>query len=379
VGHVTCADTRLIRARALTKPGRPPEKVPTVRYHLPSLGWDDFRSGYATYDRADQRPGRVARVDRGICTTLTADGPVRASLSGGMLAAVARDSVAMPCAGDWAVVRTWADGRATVEAVLPRRTALVRASAEAAATGQVLAANIDAVAVVEPLDPSPDPGRIERLLSLAWQSGAAPLLVLTKVDLCSRPELVVRQIAAVAPGVPVLPVAATTGTGLAGLLPHVAPGRTLGLVGGSGAGKSTLVNALVGARVMETRSLRTDGRGRHTTTYRALVPVPDGGAIVDTPGIRGVGLFASVDGLSRAFVEIDDLAAHCRFADCGHDAEPGCAVHAALESGDLTRRRYDSWRKLQRELVYEERRRQIRLARGGRWSRPQPVRPRDRY
>jgi ribosome biogenesis GTPase len=330
---------------------------------LPSLGWDDsLRAAYPGLRHPDHVAGRVARVDRGVCTVLTADGPVRASLSGAVLCAGADDPVALPCAGDWVAVRTWPDHRLTLEAVLPRRTAIVRRTAGKGSVGQVLAANIDTAAVVEAMDPEPDVRRIERLLALAWESGAEPLVVLAKADLAADPDTVADQVADVTPGVPVLAVIAERGAGLEPLRPLVAPGRTLGLLGRSGAGKSTLVNALAGARVMATQAIRrVDGKGRHTTSYRALVPIPGGGAVLDTPGLRGVGLLDASDGLVDAFADVSDLAIACRFADCRHVGEPGCAVQAAIDAGDLPVHRLESWRKLRRELAREARRRAARL------------------
>jgi len=334
-----------------------------MTFDLASLGWD--ASLAAAYpERGDElRPGRVVRADRGVCTVLRADGPVRASLGGGVLVAAARDAVNLPCAGDWVLVRSWPDQRLTVEAVLPRRTAIVRRTADKDSTGQVLAANADAAAVVEPLHPEPDVGRIERMLALAWESGAQPLVVLTKCDLVPDPVAVAAQLAQVAPGVEVLPVSAQRETGLDRLRPWIAPGRTLALLGPSGAGKSTLVNALAGATVMTTQGVRgVDGKGRHTTTHRQLIPIPGGGAVLDTPGVRAVGLLDAAAGLDQAFADIAELVAACRFADCGHRGEPGCAVEAALEAGDLTGRRWASWQRLQREVAYETRRRNVRLA-----------------
>jgi ribosome biogenesis GTPase len=343
-------------------------------YDLASLGWGaalaaaytEFASG-----SADQQPGRVVRADRGVCTVLTGAGPVRASLAGAVLTAAGDDPAGLPCAGDWVVLRTWPDGPTTAEAVLPRRTAVIRRTAGRAATGQLLAANLDTAAVVEPIDPSPDLGRVERLLALAWQSGARPLVVLTKADLAADPVTVAAQVADATlvgaagglreTGVPVLPVSAERGHGIEALRDYVPPGQTLGLLGPSGAGKSTLVNALARTTVMVTQRVRrADGKGRHTTTYRALIPLPGGGAVLDTPGLRAVGLLDGVDGLDDAFADLAALAAACRFADCRHDTEPDCAVREAIESGELSHRRWESWRKLQRELASEQRRQQAR-------------------
>ena len=331
-----------------------------------SLGWDaTFHTSFteATGGAEDCRPGRVLRADRGICTVATAEGLVRASLAGALLTAGGRDPEALPCAGDWLVIRDWPDHRITAEAVLPRRTAVTRRTAGKQSTGQVLAANLDTVAVVEPLDPEPDLGRVERLLALVWESGAQPLVLLTKADMAADPATIARQVATVAPGVEVWPVSAEQGEGLAALAPLVAPGRTLALLGPSGAGKSTLVNALAGGPVMLTQRVRrVDGKGRHTTTYRALVPIPGGGAVLDTPGVRAVGLLDGAEGLARTFPDVDELAARCRFRDCAHRREPDCAVRAALETGQLSYRRWQNWQKLQRELAYQARRKDARLA-----------------
>lgn len=333
-----------------------------MRFDLASLGWDAAFS-HAYPGRGGLRPGRVVRVDRGVCTVICADGTRRASLAGTILAGAAGDPARLPCAGDWVLVRVWPDDRVTAEVVLPRRTAIVRRIAGKAAAGQVLAANLDTAAVVEPMHPTPDMARIERMLALAWASGAEPLVLLTKCDLAADPEAVAAQVAELAPGVRVLAVSAQTGTGLAELRPQVAAGRTLALLGPSGAGKSTLVNALAGATVMVTQGIRgVDGKGRHTTTHRALIPIPGGGAVLDTPGIRAVGLLDAADGLDHAFADVAELAAACRFDDCGHRVEPGCAVRAALEEGELTPRRWESWCKLQREVAFETRRREARLA-----------------
>ncbi|MFC6021107.1 ribosome small subunit-dependent GTPase A [Plantactinospora solaniradicis] len=356
-----------------------------MTFDLASLGWDASLAAAYPECGDDLRPGRVVRADRGVCTVLCADGPVRASLGGGVLVAAARDAVNLPCAGDWTLVRAWPDRRLTVEAVLPRRTAIVRRTADKDSTGQVLAANVDAAAVIEPLHPEPDVGRIERLLALAWESGAQPLLVLTKCDLVADPVAVAAQLAEVAPGVAVLPVSAQRGTGLARLRPWIAAGRTLALLGPSGAGKSTLVNALAGATVMTTQGVRgVDGKGRHTTTHRELILIPGGGAVLDTPGVRAVGLLDAAAGLDQAFADVAELVAACRFADCGHRGEPGCAVLAALQAGELAPRRWASWQKLQREVAFEMRRRDARLSaeerqrwkrihkehRTGRWGEP---------
>jgi ribosome biogenesis GTPase / thiamine phosphate phosphatase len=344
-----------------------------MSYTLSQLGWDEtVASAFHSFDRPDAFPGRVLRADRGICTVLTddrngltddQDGPLRASLGGGVLVAGARDPAGLPCAGDWVVVRRWPDRRVTVECVLPRRTALIRRTAGKDSSGQVLAANMDTVAVVEPMHPEPVDARVERLLALAWESGADPVVLLTKSDTSGDPGAVARQIAGLAPGVPVVPVSVRSGLGLDQVRAYAPPGRTLALLGRSGAGKSTLVNALAGTTVMPVQQIRdADGKGRHTTAYRNLVLLPQGGAVLDTPGVRGVGLLETAEGLDRAFADVVAVAARCRFGDCGHEDEPGCAVTAALAEGSLSPRRLASWRKLHHEVDVESARRAVRLS-----------------
>jgi ribosome biogenesis GTPase len=258
--------------------------------------------------------------------------------------------------------RTWPDGRVTAEAVLPRRTAFVRASVSPGVShGQVLATNVDLAVVVEGLHPEPDLGRIERFLALAWDSGAMPLVVLSKADLVPDAAEVAADVAAVAPGVDVLVVSAETGAGLDDVRGHVTHGRTLALLGPSGAGKSTLTNALAGVTVMPTRALRADGKGRHTTAHRELVVLPGGGLVIDTPGLRSVGLTDVSESLDLVFSDVDELAEQCRFADCVHETEPGCAVRDALESGELPERRWESYVKLQREARWMAMRHDARL------------------
>jgi ribosome biogenesis GTPase / thiamine phosphate phosphatase len=328
---------------------------------LSELGWSTAVSRDFTALVEGQEPARVTRVDRGGADLPGRAGPARATYGRDVLASIAADRTALPTVGDWAALATWPDGRTTIETVLPRRTQVVRDGADRTSHGQVLAANVDLVVIVEHLDPEPDLGRVERLLVLAWGSGAQPLVVLTKADLVPDPAGMVEQVAAAAPGVEVLGVSATTGAGLDAVRAHLAPGRTLVLLGPSGAGKSTLTNALAGTELMATGGLRADGRGRHTTTHRELVVLPGLGVILDTPGLRSVGLVADAEAVGDAFPEITELAAECRFRDCAHESEPGCAVLAALDEGTLEDRRLASWRKLGREAAYQARRADARL------------------
>ena len=343
-------------------------------YDLASLGWDEFfASGYVEFESDPAiRPGRVTRVDRGRVDVLTTAGLEHAQLSPGLLAAAAEDPTAQPCTGDWLAIRHWPDGRVSAEAVLTRKTVFLRATVTPRVSkGQVLAANIDTVFVTEGLQPEPDLGRIERLLALAWQNGAEPVVVLTKSDLAGDAELLVADVTAAAPGAAVYAVSAMTGAGMGVLAPYVAPGRTVALLGPSGAGKSTLTNALATVQVMATRAPRADHKGRHTTVHRELVALPGGGMVIDTPGLRSIGLWDANAGVDRVFADIDALSADCRFNDCEHDSEPGCAVRAAVDAGLLAERRLRSWQKLQRELIWIASRTDARLRaeNAARWRR----------
>lgn len=351
-----------------------PMSAPAAAPGLPAwLGWDDaWAAAYAEIDGSvicrrlqelcgPAEPARVVRTDRSGADVLTGTGPARGTWGADLVAEAASDPVLGPTTGDFVWLQHWADGRCTLERVLPRRTAIVRASASGRSAGQVLAANMDAVVVVESLVPEPQVARVERLLTLAWDSGATPHLVLTKADLCDDGDEVAADLAArVAPGVDVHVLSAPTGLGLAELAELCAAGRSVALVGGSGAGKSTLLNALVGAELMATNVLATVGKGRHTTVTRELHRSQTGGAVIDTPGLRGVGLLDS-GGLAAVFPEVEELALSCRFADCRHDTEPDCAVLAAVEAGQLSEDRVARWRKLQREAQWVASRTDARL------------------
>ena len=327
---------------------------------LAALGWDDAWAAEAREQAADA-VGRVSRVDRGVVTVLSEAGAVRASLGGEVLDAMARDATAAPCTGDWVTLRHWPDDRTTAEAVLTRRTSIVRADPSPDSRGQVLASNLTHAGIVTGLDQVPAMTKLERLLAVAWQSGAAPIVLLTKSDIATDADDVAADVAAAAPGAEVFVCSSVTGDGLDDLRGLLIPGTTLALLGSSGAGKSSLVNALVGADVLTTEQIRGDGRGRHTSVRRELVLLPDGGSIIDTPGLRGIGLFDSDEGLAATFSDIEELAEQCRFSDCRHETEPDCAVLAAVESGTLAARRLESWRKLLREQAWMAARKDARL------------------
>ena len=314
---------------------------------LELYGWDPtWASAFSALHLPEPLfPGRVVRVDRGQCELVTAGGPLRAETRH-------RDDV---CTGDWVAVP-----QSSVAAVLPRRSALIRAVASGRSRGQVLAANVDIVAVVVSCAAEPDLGRVERLLALAWESGARPLVVLTKADACSDAAYVQSDVAGVALGVDTVLTSATTGEGLDEL--GAALTGTVVLVGQSGVGKSTLATALTGQELAVHAVRDKDGKGRHTTVRRELIPLASGaGVLIDTPGLRGAGLWDAAEGLSLAFADIDELAAGCRFDDCAHRSEPGCAVLAAIEAGALPARRLESYRKLARENEWAASRTDARL------------------
>ena len=270
--------------------------------------------------------------------------------------------------GDWVDVTAGSEAR--LVGVRPRSSVLRRQAADRTSAEQGLVANIDVVLIVEPAWPRPSMGRVERLLVLAWSSGAVPVVVATKADLHPDPGALAGDLVATAPGAQVVLVSAVTGEGLGTLTALLGPGRTFVLLGPSGAGKSTLVNALAGWPVLATGEVRDDGRGRHTTTHRELVTLPDGSVLVDTPGLRAVGVVGDGDAVDEVFAEIAALALDCRFGDCAHATEPGCEVTTAVSDGRLPQRRLDSWRKLQREVAYQQRRGDARAARDekARWK-----------
>jgi ribosome biogenesis GTPase len=313
---------------------------------LEDLGWDAFfADAFEPYEADNLIPARIAVRHHGPCELFTELGPM-----GGIPAGKLSEDE-LPAVGDWVVVRP-VDGerKAVIEAVLPRRTAFTRKEAFQRTVEQVIAANVDTVFVVTAFGFDLNPRRLERYLAAAWDSGASPVIVVNKsdtaVDLLG--ELV--EIEPVAMGIPVHAVSAVTGAGLTDLGPYLGLGKTIALLGSSGVGKSTLVNRFAGHEVLATAETSAGGRGRHTTSYRELVPLPSGAILLDTPGMRELQLWASEEVLDTTFSEITELAAECKFSDCAHEREPGCAIRRALNDGTLARERWDSYCKLQREM-----------------------------
>ncbi|MEI8080496.1 MAG: ribosome small subunit-dependent GTPase A [Actinomycetes bacterium] len=296
--------------------------------------------------------GRVVAQHRGLFRVLTEHSDVHAEVSGKFrfTSASLQD---YPAVGDFVMIdRDESDaGNAMIHHVLPRNSVFSRRAAGTAHEVQVVAANIDRVFICMSLNNDFNPRRLERYLAITWNSGAIPVVVLTKSDLCDELDDRLRQTAQLAPGVDVIVTTSMTEDGYTALLGCLGTGQTVAFVGSSGVGKSTLINRLLGADVIATRQIRGDDRGRHATTRRELFAVPTGGAVIDTPGMRELGL-DSAD-LARAFGDIDALSADCKFRDCAHGTEPGCAVRQAIDDGVLPESRLDSYRKLNREAGYE--------------------------
>jgi ribosome biogenesis GTPase len=326
-----------------------------LSFDLNALGWSPSREReFEAYASAGLVPARVAAQHRGSYVVYTEHGERPAEVAGRLRHAAATASD-FPAVGDWLAVEDAASaGSATIHAVLDRATAFSRKAAGDEAVEQVVAANVDVVFLVSAFGDDLNVRRIERYLASGWESGAQPVIVLNKSDLAADLPADLAEVEAVAFGVPVHVVSCLADVGLDELKGYLAGHRTVALLGSSGVGKSSLLNRLVGWERQDVQGIRADGRGRHTTTFRELVPLPGGGLLLDTPGMRELALWDAAAGVEDAFTDVADLAAACRFADCAHEREPGCAVQAALAGGSLDEERLESYRKLQRELRHLE-------------------------
>ncbi|MGK2852070.1 MAG: ribosome small subunit-dependent GTPase A [Candidatus Limnocylindrales bacterium] len=333
-------------------------------------GWDDaWETAFAPFAAAGRRAARVVAVHKETAITRTVDGADRPAIVTGRFRHEALATSDFPAVGDWVALepdgpQTSALDPAVISAVLPRRSAFRRSAADASRRGsagnladeQVIAANVDIAFIVAGLDNDFNLRRLERYLAVAWSSDVTPVIVLNKADIADDMEGRLVAVAAIAPGVPIVVLSAKTGEHLSDLAEHLLAGQTSVVLGSSGVGKSTLVNALLGEQRQATGAVRDDdSRGRHTTTHRELFALPGGALLIDTPGIRSLEVVGADEGLDTAFDDILALATTCRFSDCGHAGEPGCAVRAAIDAGTLTEDRLASHRKMERETAHAER------------------------
>jgi ribosome biogenesis GTPase / thiamine phosphate phosphatase len=367
----------------VTRRSQDRQRIVPLRYsNLVKLGWSPQRDdAFADefnhdVDAPPIEPARVIRQDRGAWHVIAPTGRVTADLRGRVRAGAA--ALALPTVGDWVAISLRVDEqRASIEALLPRTSALLRHAAGDTTDAQVVAANVDAVLITIPANSPPNPRRLERQLAMTAQSGATAVIVVTKFDLVDNDAQQLSWIAAVAGVAPVVAMNAKEPEALSQLAPWLRPGTTLVLIGPSGAGKSTLANSLLGEQLLATGAVRqSDVRGRHTTTWRELVTLPGGAMLIDTPGTRELGLWDADEGLAETFADLQDLAQGCRFNNCGHSREPGCAIVAALAAHEVTTERVSSWQKLRAELSVREARqleRQRADERRGRPSRQPPT------
>ena len=319
--------------------------------HLSALGWNSyFQEHWQSIAQPGWEPARVAEQQKESYRVVGEAGEMTAEVTG-RFRHTAQDISAFPSVGDWVAVSSQA-GHGLIRAVLPRRTRLSRKVAGLRTEEQILVANVDAVLAVTSLNQDLSARRLERYFSAIWESGAQPVLILNKADLCPNPQQIAAEIAAVVLGVAIHVVSAATGEGFDNLSSYTGMGNTVVLVGSSGVGKSTIINRLMNSQVQTTRDIRSsDGTGRHATTYRRLFMLPSGGILIDTPGIRELQLWDSSEGLDDTFEDIRHLATECRFRDCQHETEPGCAVRNSIDASRL-----ESYRKLKRELQHLDRR-----------------------
>jgi ribosome biogenesis GTPase len=330
---------------------------------LETLGWTpalaDALAAHAAGSLVDQStsgqlPARIVAEDRGSYQVLSPSGEQRAAVTGRFRFETS-DPAAFPAVGDWVTIEAGLIEDTIIHAVLPRRSALVRQAAGRRTEAQVVGANLDVVFVVASLDGDLNLRRLERYIAVAWESGAEPVVLLSKADLTDDVDTTLAGVSGVAAGAAVLVVSSFDGRGVEAVRGRIGHGRTAAFVGSSGVGKSTLLNRLAGEERAGVSEIREgDAHGRHTTTRRQIHLLPEGGLVLDTPGMRELALWVG-DGLEQSFNDIDELAATCRFGDCAHDAEPGCAVRSAIAAGALPAVRLESWRKLQREARHHER------------------------
>jgi ribosome biogenesis GTPase len=353
---------------------------------LEILGWNDFyKSHYGSYNNKACIPARIARVHRNLFIVLSERGQMEAQIAGKLRHDTYYKS-GLPVIGDWVVIKVpHKSDRAIIKTILPRKSSFSRKAVTVGAKKssggrteeQVLAANVDFVFLISGLDNDFNIRRIERYVTASWDSGASPVVILNKVDLCVNPEDKIDEVQNAVFGVPVHTISAADGTGIEALDQYLKRGITISLLGSSGVGKSSIINRLYDEEILKVGALRkSDGRGRHTTTWREMILMPQGCIIIDTPGIRELQLWADEESLKETFDDIEALAAQCRFNDCKHESEPGCAIIAAMEDGSLDKARFKNYLKLQREILHMAVRKdyRARMDRTNKWKQIEKMR-----
>lgn len=333
---------------------------------LDDLGFDaTLAASFAPYASEGYRPGRISLEHKNLYAAYTECGEITAFPAGRMYYdAVGQQD--LPAVGDWVALRILDEQppKGVIHAVLPRKSKFSRKEAGKKVAEQPIAANIDTLFVVVGLDHNFSTRRVERYLTLAWESGARPVVLLTKADLCPDVDLRLAEVISCAPGVAIHALSVVDSQGLGQLSDYLVAGETVAMLGSSGVGKSTIINYLLGREIQRTQEVRDqDGRGRHTTTHRQMFVLPSGGLVIDTPGMRELQLWDVGGGLAGAFSDVEALAELCQFRDCRHENEPGCMVRQALENGDLDPARFENYRKMDKELHFLENRRNVGPAR----------------
>ena len=325
--------------------------------NIESLGWNNFfEQHFVEYLDSGLIPARVSQEHKNMYRILCSNGELLAEISGKYHYQTTERSD-FPSVGDWVAAEPIGSDQAIIHTLLPRKNKFSRKVPGSNTIEQVLVANIDKLFIVCGLDGDFNPRRIERYLTVAWDNGTIPIVVLNKSDLSENPDYDVAEAKAVSFGVPVIPVSAKSGDGIELLKKHIGSNETVSLIGSSGVGKSSIINALLGKEQLKTSEVSEfKSKGRHTTTYREMILLPEGGILIDTPGMRELQLWGDEDGLEQTFEDIEALAAQCRFHDCTHNGEPDCAIIIAIEEGKLEEKRFRSYQKLQKELRHLEQR-----------------------